>query len=70
MTTVKIIKVMGSSEDSWEDAAAEAVATASETIDDISGIEVESKTADVEDDEIVAYKTTVHVAFPVHGDGS
>ncbi|WP_255191012.1 dodecin family protein [Natronobeatus ordinarius] len=68
MTTVKVIKVMGTSEESWEDAAAEAVATASETIDDITGIEVESKTADVEDAEIVEFKTTVHVAFPVHGE--
>ena len=68
MTTVKIIKVMGTSSESWEEAAGEAVATASETIEDIQGIEVESKTADVEDDEIVEFKTTVSVAFPVHGE--
>ena len=65
MTTVKIIKVLGTSEESWEDAANEAVANASETIEDIRGIEVESWTADVEGDSITEYKTTVEVAFPV-----
>lgn len=65
MTTVKIVKVLGSSEESWDDAAEQAVATASETIEGISGIEVEGRTANVEDGEITEYKTTVEVAFPV-----
>ena len=65
MTAVKIIKVLGTSEESWEMAANEAVANASETIEDIRGIEVESWTADVEGDSITEYKTTVEVAFPV-----
>ncbi len=66
MTAVKIIKVLGTSDESWEDAAREAVEQASQTIDDIHGIEVEDWTADVEDGEITGYKTTVEVAFPVH----
>ncbi|WP_227376548.1 dodecin family protein [Haladaptatus halobius] len=65
MTAVKIIKVLGTSDESWEDAAREAVEQASQTIDDIHGIEVEDWTADVEDGEITGYKTTVEVAFPV-----
>jgi flavin-binding protein dodecin len=68
MTAVKIIKVLGTSAESWDDAAEEAVAQASETIDDIHGIEVYDRTADVEDGRIVNYKTTVEVAFPVRGD--
>ncbi|MBV0923499.1 dodecin family protein [Halomicroarcula limicola] len=66
MTAVKIVKVLGTSEESWEDAAREAVAQASETIDDIHGIEVEDWTANVENGQITEYKTTVEVAFPVH----
>lgn len=66
MTAVKIIKVMGTSNESWEDAASEAVANASETIDDIRGVEVESWTADVDGGSITEYKATVEVAFPVH----
>ncbi|MFC6835973.1 dodecin family protein [Halomarina ordinaria] len=65
MTAVKIIKVLGTSTESWEAAAEEAVAEASETIQDISGVEVEDWTAEVDDGEIVRYKTTVEVAFPV-----
>ncbi|MFB6140413.1 MAG: dodecin family protein [Halosimplex sp.] len=66
MTAVKIIKVLGTSEESWEEASREAVAQASETVDDIRGVEVEDWTADVEDGEITNYKTTVEIAFPVN----
>ena len=65
MTAVKIIKVLGTSTESWEDAAHEAVAQAQESIHDIHGIEVEDWTANVEDGQITEYKTTVEVAFPV-----
>jgi hypothetical protein len=66
MTVVKIIKVLGTSTESWEDAARQAVAEASETVEDIHGVEVEDWTADVDGGEIVTYKATVEVAFPVH----
>ncbi|GGN85921.1 MULTISPECIES: dodecin family protein [Haloarcula] len=66
MTAVKIVKVLGTSTESWEDAAHEAVAQASETIEDIHGVEIEDWTATVEDGQITEYKTTVEVAFPVH----
>jgi flavin-binding protein dodecin len=65
MTAVKIIKVLGTSEESWEAAAEAAVAEASETIQDIHGVEVEDWTANIENGEITNYKTTVEVAFPV-----
>jgi len=66
MTAVKIIKVMGTSDDSWQAAAEEAYQQASESVDDISGIEIADWTATVEDGEITQYKATVEVAFPVH----
>lgn len=65
MTAVKVIKVLGTSEESWDDAAQEAVATASETIEGIHGVEIEDATATVEDGQITEYKTTVEIAFPV-----
>lgn len=67
MTAVKIIKVLGTSTESWEDAAREAIAQASESVDDIHGIEVEDWTATVENGKITQYKATVELAFPVHG---
>ena len=66
MTAVKIVKILGVSTESWEEAAHEAVAEANETIDDIHGIEVESWTAEVEGGQISEYKATVEIAFPVH----
>lgn len=65
MTAVKVVKVMGTSEESWQDAAEEAYREASRTIEDISGIDVEDWTAHVEDGEITEYRATVEVAFPV-----
>ena len=66
MTAIKIITVLGTSTESWEDAAREAVAQAAESVDDIHGIEVTDWTADVEDGQITEFKTTVQLAFPVH----
>lgn len=68
MTAVKIITVLGTSTESWEDAAQSAVAHATETIEDIHGVEVSDWTADVEDGEITQYKTTLQIAFPVHAE--
>ncbi|WP_137287066.1 dodecin family protein [Halorussus salinisoli] len=68
MTAVKIVKITGTSEESWQTAAEEAFREANKTIDDISGIEVEDWTAQVENDEITEYRATVEVAFPVHSE--
>jgi len=65
MTAVKIIRVLGTSEESWQDAAEEAFRQASKTVDDISGIEIEDWTANVEDGEITEYHATAEIAFPV-----
>jgi len=65
MTAVKIIKVLGTSSESWEHAAEVAVSEASETVENISGVEVEDWTANVEDGQITHYKATVEVAFAV-----
>lgn len=65
MTAVKVITVIGTSSESWEDAAREAVSQASETIDDIRGVEVQDWTASVDDGGLSEYKTTVNIAFPV-----
>ena len=66
MTAVKVIKVIGTSEESWEAAAEEAFDRASRTIEDIHGMKVDGWTAEVEDGGIAEYKATVEFAFPVH----
>ena len=63
MSVVKIIELIGTSKESWEDAAEAAVKKASKTIHNITGVEVIAQTANVKNGGIVEYKTTVHLAF-------
>jgi flavin-binding protein dodecin len=63
---IKIIEVIGVSPKSWEDAVGRAVAKATETIDDITGVEVKSFTARVEEGKVVGYKANCKIAFAVH----
>ncbi|MEA3337315.1 MAG: dodecin family protein [Chloroflexota bacterium] len=65
MTIAKIIELVGSSDEGWEDAARNALTGAHKTLHGISGIEVVGWTASVEDGEITRYRATVKVAFRV-----
>lgn len=65
MTTIKIIELIGTSSKNWEDAANNAVEEAAETINDITGLEVVSQTARVENGKIKEYRATVKAAFKV-----
>jgi flavin-binding protein dodecin len=62
-STTEAIELMRNSSESWEDAARSALDDADETLEEISGLEIASQTADVEDGEITRYKTTIHVSF-------
>ncbi|MXV60698.1 dodecin domain-containing protein [Natronorubrum sp. JWXQ-INN-674] len=61
--TVKVIQLTGNSSESWEDAAQNALEDADETLENITGIEVESQTAEVDSGTIEEYRTTLDVAF-------
>ncbi|MCR4402264.1 MAG: dodecin family protein [Firmicutes bacterium] len=67
MTVVKIVELMGESSTSWEDAVNQAVRAASQTLRNITGVEVTNMTASVDNGKIVRYKADVHVAFAVDG---
>lgn len=62
---IKVLEIIGISEDGFEDAVKQAVAKAAETIDGISGVEVVSQTARVKDGKITQYHATVKLAFAV-----
>jgi len=61
----KVIEIVGSSTDGWAEAADAAVRVASKSIKNITGVEVNSMTAQVRDGKIHTYKATVKVAFGV-----
>jgi len=63
MTVAKVIELVGSSEESFEDAVQNALDTASDTIRNIHGLDVLDWTADVEDGKIVKYRANVKIAF-------
>ncbi|MGM0689566.1 MAG: dodecin family protein [Bacillota bacterium] len=63
MTVVKVTELVGISNESWEDAAKNALKDASKTIDNITGIEVLSNTARVKDGELTEYRSTIKIAF-------
>jgi flavin-binding protein dodecin len=60
---VKVIELVGSSPNSFSDAVRNAVKTASATIRNITGVEVISSNATVENGELRNYKVQVKIAF-------
>ena len=63
---VKVIEVIGVSDESWEDAVQQAVSKASESVKNITGVEVVSQTARVDNGKIQAYNAAVKLAFIVN----
>jgi len=65
MNVAKVVTVIGNSPESFAKAADAAVQEASKTLRGITGADVISMSATVEDGRITAYKTTVNIAFAV-----
>jgi dodecin len=63
MSVYKIIEIVGTSENSWEDAAKTAVETASKTLKDLRVAEVTKCDWKIEDGKVVAYRARVSVSF-------
>jgi flavin-binding protein dodecin len=65
MSVVKIIELIGSSQDGWKEAVENAVKEAAKTIKNIKGVHVKRCTAKVKDNKIVEYRADVKIAFIV-----
>ena len=63
MTVVKIIELVGSSTEGWQEATENALMEASKTVRNIVGIDVVGWTAKVEKNKIASYKANVKIAF-------
>jgi len=59
----KVIELVGTSTESWEQAAASAVETASESLRDLRIAEVVEMDMQIEDSKVIAYRTKVKVSF-------
>lgn len=63
----KVIELVGSSPDSWEKAAANAVALASKSLRDLRIAEVVSLDMHIEKNKIIAYRAKLKVSFKFEG---
>jgi len=63
MSIYKVIEVIGSSENSWEEAAKNAVERAAQTLEDLRVAEVTAQDLKVENGKVVAYRTKVSLSF-------
>jgi len=59
----KIIELVGTSDVSWEEAAKNAVETASKSLRDLRIAEVKELDMRIEDGKVVAYRTRLNISF-------
>ena len=67
MGVIIIREMIGTSAESWSDAARQAVTTASRTVRNIREVEVVKSTARVEDGQIAEYRVELKIAFEYEG---
>ena len=63
MSVYRVIDVIGTSSESWEDAAATAVRTASQSVRDLRVGEVVEQDVHVADDGTLVYRTKLRLSF-------
>lgn len=59
----KVIELVGTSEQSWEDAAKKAVETAGKSLKNLRIAEIKTLDMRVEDGKVVAYRARVNLSF-------
>ena len=62
---LKVIEILAESPNSWEAAAAIAVAKASETVRGVKSIYIKNFEAEVDNDKITSYRINAKVSFMV-----
>ncbi len=68
MSVYKVIDVIGTSSDSWEDAAAEALRTVRQTIRDVRVAEVVKQDIHLEENGEVTYRSKLQISFKYESD--
>lgn len=65
MSVLKVVELLSSSTESWEDAARKAVAKASETLNGIRSVYIKEQSATVRDGKIEEFRVNVKLTFEV-----
>ena len=66
----KLIELVGSSPNSWEEAVSNAVSMAAAHLRDLRVAEVSNMDVKIEDGQVVAYRAKVHLSFKYEGSGA
>jgi flavin-binding protein dodecin len=64
----KVIELVGTSEKSWEEAAKNAVETASKSLKDLRIAEIKTLDMRLENNKVIAYRAKVSLSFKYHTD--
>ncbi|MFO7662334.1 MAG: dodecin family protein [Chloroflexota bacterium] len=67
MSVYKVIELVGTSQESWEDAARQAVETAGESLRDLRVAEITKLDIRLEEGKIVEYRARVMISFKYQG---
>ena len=67
MSVYRVTELIGTSTQSWEDAAATAIKTASGTLRDLRVAEVVEQDIQIGDDGALTYRTKLQVSFKYEG---
>ena len=63
MSVYKVIDIIGTSNNSWEEAATEAIRTASQTIRDLRVAEVVEQDISLDESGTITYRTKLQISF-------
>jgi flavin-binding protein dodecin len=70
MAVLKILELVGTSKQSWSDAAREAVNEAAKTVRGIETVEVVESKAVVANNKLAEYQVLVRIGFRIEGTGA
>jgi flavin-binding protein dodecin len=65
MSVLKVIEVMSSSSESWEDAVKNAVKSAGKTVKEIRSVYVQDQSAVVKNNKVTEFRVTCKITFEV-----
>jgi flavin-binding protein dodecin len=65
-STYKIIELVGTSPTSWEDAAKNAIGTASKSLKDLRIAEIIKLDLTIDDGKVTGYRARINVSFKYH----
>jgi len=65
MAVVKVLEIIGTSKDGWQDAAEQCIEEATKTVKNVVGVDIIKQTASVNNGKIDEFRVTCHIAFKV-----